>query len=253
VQDNRLEAEVVGWGEGEQSWSIEYRVFPGSPAQPTVWKDLTDWLHRKWLHTCGIALRVECVVVDTGGHHTKEAYWFVRRYRGRCYAIKGSNQQGAPLVPPRPTRPRGSTVHLYHVGTVAAKDTIFERLKIETPGHGYMHFPDQPGYDANYFKQLTNEERRNKYDRGVIVGYYYKKLGRNEVLDIWVYNLVAVALLNPDLERMAKQWDLITARAKTRQIELPDTAESPAGTPALPTVTLGGARPSRRVISRGVS
>lgn len=205
VQDNRLEAEVVGWGDGEESWSIEYRVFPGSPAHPTVWKDLTDWLQRKWLHACGISLRVECVVVDTGGHFTKEAYWYVRRYRGRCYALKGSNQQGAPLVPPRPTKPRGATVHLYHVGTVAAKDTIFERLKLTEPGSGYMHFPTHAEYDHTYFKQLTNEERRNKYDRGVLTGYYYKKLGRNEVLDIKVYNLAAVSLLNPNWEKLAEK------------------------------------------------
>jgi len=215
VQDNRLEAEIVGWGADEEAWSIEYRVFPGSPAQPLVWKDLTDWLHRKWMHACGLALRVECVVVDTGGHHTKEAYWFVRRYRGRCYAIKGSNQPGAPLVPPRPTKPKGATVHLYHVGTVAAKDTLFERMKLTEPGPGYMHFPVKAEYDATYFKMLTNEEKRNKYDRGVQIGHYYKKLGRNEPLDLWVYNLAAVALLNPHWEKLAEKM------VPPPQIELP--------------------------------
>jgi len=204
VQDDRLEAEIVGWGEDEESWSIDYRVFPGSPAQPTVWKDVTDWLARPRLHVCGIALRVECVCVDTGGHHTKEAYWFVRRYRGRCYAIKGSSQQGAPLVPPRPTRPRGSTVHLYHLGTVAAKDTIFPRLALTEPGPGYVHFPDRPEYDEEYFKQLAGEEKRSKYDRGVNIGYFYKKIrARNEALDLKVYNLAAVSLLNPNWAKLA--------------------------------------------------
>lgn len=208
VQDNRLEAEIEGWGVDEEAWAIEKRVFPGSPAQPTVWKDVTDWLQRKRQHACGIALRVECVVVDTGGHHTKEAYWFVRRYRGRCYAIKGSNQQGAPLVPPRPTRPRGSTVHLYHVGTVAAKDTIFSRLKLTEPGPGYMHFPDRPEYDQEHFEQLAGEEKRNKYDRGVLTGYFYKKVrARNEGLDLKVYNLVAVCLLNPNWEKLAAKME----------------------------------------------
>lgn len=204
VQDNRLEAEVIGWGVDEESWAIDYRVFPGSPAQPTVWKDVTDWLQRKRPHAYGVGLRVECVTVDTGGHHTKEAYWFVRRYRGRCYALKGSNQQGAPLVPPRPTKPRGATVHLYHVGTVAAKDTIFPRLALTEPGPGYVHFPVRPEYDEEHFKQLAGEEKRNKYDRGVQVGYYYKKIrARNEALDLKVYNLAAVALLNPHWEKLA--------------------------------------------------
>jgi phage terminase large subunit GpA-like protein len=204
LQDNRIEAEIVGWGVGEESWSIEYRVFPGSPAQPQAWSDLTEWLSRPRAHALGIALRVECVVVDTGGHHTKEAYWYVRRYRGRCYALKGSNQQGSPLVPPRPTTPHGASVHLYHVGTVAAKDTIFPRLALADPGPGYCHFPLAKEYDEEYFQQLAGEEKRNKYDRGVLVGYYYKKIrARNEALDLKVYNLAAVALLNPNWEALA--------------------------------------------------
>lgn len=208
VQDNRLEVEICGWGVDEESWSIEYRVFPGSPAQPTVWKDVTDWLFPARPHAYGKSLRVECVVVDTGGHHTKEAYWYVKRYRGRCYAIKGSNQQGAPLVPPRPTKPRGATVHLYHVGTVAAKDTIFPRLKLATPGPGYCHFPESQAYDKEYFAQLTGEERRLKHDRGVVTGYYYKKIrARNEALDLKVYNLAAICLLNPNWERLAAKME----------------------------------------------
>ena len=221
VQDNRLEAEIEGWGVDEESWSIEKRVFPGSPGQPTVWKDLTDWLQRKWLHVSGIAMRVECVVVDTGGHHTKEAYWFVRRYRGRCYALKGSNQQGAPLVPPRPTRPRGASVHLYHVGTVAAKDTLFARMKITEPGPGYMHFPDRPEYDEEHFQQLASEEKRNKYDRGVMTGYFYKKIrARNEALDLKAYNLAAVSLLNPNWEKLAEKMQ----RPVQVEIAAPDDA-----------------------------
>lgn len=259
VQDDRLEAEIAGWGKDEESWSIDYRLFSGSPSKPEVWRDLTDWLARKWEHATGIALRVESVTVDTGGHHTKEAYWYVRRYRGRCYAIKGSNQQGAPLVPPRPTKPKGSTVHLYHVGTVAAKDTIFPRLALADPGPGYMHHPATDSYDEEYFRQLAGEEKRNKYDRGVLIGYYYKKIrARNEALDLKVYNLAALLLLNPDLEKMAMDWEHIAARAKARQIELPATsneleAVGVAAGPALPTVTLGVGQKGRRVISRGVS
>lgn len=253
LQDNRIEAEVVGWGVDEEGWSIDYRVFPGSPSQPTVWKDLTDWLHRKWLHECGLGLRVECVVVDTGGHHTKEAYWFVRKYRGRCYAIKGSNQPGAPLVPPRPTKPKGATVHLYHVGTNAAKDTLFERLKLTEPGPGYMHFPVKPAYDEAYFKMLTNEEKRKKYDRGVEIGYYYKKLGRNEPLDLWVYNLAAVALLNPDWAKLAEKLKA-PAQMEFKEPEpslpsqpwVPRHSAAVPGSHAAPAATAVAERPVRR-------
>jgi len=222
VQDDRLEAEIIGWGNDEESWAIEYRRFYGPPSQPQVWKDLTDWLQQQRLHACGIALRVECVAVDTGGHHTKEAYWYVSRYRGRAYAIKGSNQQGAPLIPPRASRQRGAGVYLYHLGTVAAKDTIFQRLKLTEPGPGYLHFPERPEYDEEYFEQIASEEKRSKYDRGVLTGYFYKKIrARNEALDLKVYNLAAICLLNPN-------WSKLMAKMEAPpQIEIPQAEETP--------------------------
>lgn len=252
VQDNRLEAEIDGWGVDEESWSIEKRVFPGSPSNPTVWKDLTDWLQRTRLHASGQALRVECVVVDTGGHHTKEAYWFVLKYRGRCYALKGSNQPGAPLVPPRPTKPRGASVHLYHVGTVAAKDTLFARLKLTEPGPGYLHFPDRPEYDQECFDQLASEEKRNKYDRGVLTGYYYKKIrARNEELDLKVYNLAAIVLLNPRWEKLAEklkrpvQSEIVTEPEESPRSPWVPRPAVPATAPA-PASSTGSGNPARR-------
>lgn len=40
VQHSRLEYEVVGWGRGRESWSIEYGVLDGDPARPEVWREL---------------------------------------------------------------------------------------------------------------------------------------------------------------------------------------------------------------------
>lgn len=231
VQDDRLEAEVCGWGAEEESWSVDYKRFYGSPGQPQVWADLTHWLQQQREHACGVMLRVECLTVDTGGHHTKEAYWYVKKYRGRAYALKGSNQQGAPLIPPRPNRQRGAGIYLYHVGTVAAKDTIFPRLKLTEPGPGYLHFPALPHYDEEYFEQLASEEKRNKYDRGVLTGYFYKKIrARNEALDLKVYNLAAVCLLNPNWERLAAKLD------RPPQLEIKaDDDESQLATVGTPT------------------
>ena len=37
VQKNRLETEAVAWGEGQESWGLEYRQIPGNPSMPR-WK-----------------------------------------------------------------------------------------------------------------------------------------------------------------------------------------------------------------------
>ena len=44
VQQDRLEAEIVGWGRGEESRSLAYLTLRGNPAEPEVWGRLDDAL-----------------------------------------------------------------------------------------------------------------------------------------------------------------------------------------------------------------
>lgn len=207
VQDNRLEAEIVGWGSGEESWSIVYRIFNGSPSLPAVWMSLTEWLQATYRHECGLEMRVEVVGVDTGGHHTKEAYLFVEKYRGEIFALKGSSEPSAPPIPKRePKKHRSYRLRLYLLGTNALKDTIFARLKLTEAGPGYLHFPRRDGYDQEYFEGLTSEVKKPKYKprSHVQIGYVYEKTrDRNEPLDLKVYNLAVFMMFNPDLKKRA--------------------------------------------------
>lgn len=227
VQDDRIEVECVGWGLGEESWSIDYQRFYGSPGQPEVWKQLDDWRKQTWQHENGLPMKLIQLVIDTGGHHAKEAYEFVKkRERERVCALKGSNQAGHPLVG-RPTKSNFGGVHLFPVGTDTAKDTIFSRLKLDAFGPGYCHFPTGEKYDEEYFAQLTSEEKRSKYDKGVLVGTYYKKVrARNEALDLKVYNSVALAILNPNLEKLAEQLN-----EKAGKVKEPEPVEAVAVAP----------------------
>lgn len=209
VQDNRLEAKIKGWGLGEESWSIAYQIFHGSPSLPSVWMQLTEWLQETYRHECGMEMRVEAVGVDTGGHHTKEAYLFVEKYRGMIFALKGSSEPGAPPIPKRePKKHRSYRLRLYLLGTMALKDTVFARLKLAEPGPGFLHFPRRDGYDQDYFEGLTSEVKRPKYKARthVQIGYTYEKTrDRNEPLDLEVYNLAVFMLFNPDLKKRAAQ------------------------------------------------
>lgn len=225
VQDNRLEAKIKGWGLGEESWSIAYRIFNGSPSLPSVWMQLTEWLQSTYRHECGMEMRVEAVGVDTGGHHTKEAYLFVEKYRGMIFALKGSSEPGAPPIPKRePKKHRIYRLRLYLLGTMALKDTVFARLKLAEPGPGYLHFPRRDGYDQDYFEGLTSEVKRPKYKARthVQIGYTYEKTrDRNEPLDLEVYNLAVFMLFNPDLKKRAAQ-----LAAYVPELPLQITAES---------------------------
>lgn len=265
VQDDRLEAVIKGWGAGEQSWSIEYKIFRGSPSLPTVWLELTEWLHQARAHADGVTLHVEAVGVDTGGHHTKEAYRFVEKHRGEAFALKGSSEAGAPDIPKRePKKHKSFRLRLYQLGTIALKDTIFARVKLEAPGPGFMHFPRRDGYDQEYFEGLTSEVKKPKYKprSHVQVGYSYEKTrDRNEPLDLEVYNLATLLLWlqkrKATLERLTEAWAQIIERAKVKPLPLPGLTESNEAAPGvttqpLPAVTLIQPRPGRRVLSSGV-
>jgi len=202
VQEDRLEILVAGWGEGEEAWHIDRQFLFGPPVGEDVWEQLDRYLSETtWPHPSGARLKVEVTCIDSG-FLSKRVYDFVRhRQRQRIYAIKGISTPGAPLVG-RPMRAGRSGVRLYPVAVSAAKDIIFARLQIEKPGPGYIHFNQQ--CDEDYFDQLTAERPVVKVTRGVATRVWQKIRERNEVLDLWVYNLAALAILNPDFKQIKK-------------------------------------------------
>lgn len=227
LQPNRIEVEVIGWGREEESWGIEYRVFYGSPAEPAVWRDLDQFLQKTYRHELGVDLRIAAVGVDTGGHHTKEAYDWIkpRQDDRRIYAMKGANVAGAPLVG-RPGTHNLGKVLLFMIGTDAAKVTIYGRLKIRTPGPGFMHFPE--AYDEEYFRQLTAEKLDQYLERGRMIRRWVKQRERNEALDCRVYAMAALAILQPAWDKIAESIEARAARAKQ------EPGEPGAAPPAAP-------------------
>jgi phage terminase large subunit GpA-like protein len=81
--------------------------------------------------------------------------------------------------------------NVWTIGVDTAKDAIYPKLKVETPGPGYCHFPI--AYQQEFFNQLTSEEVRTRFVRGHPVRYWFKPSGkRNEALDRRVYALAAL-------------------------------------------------------------
>ena len=72
----------------------------------------------------------------------------------------------------------------------------FSRFQIDDVGEEYCHFPIH--YDEEYFKMLTAEHCVTRFHKGVARREWVLKKGqrRNETLDMFVYNFVA---LNKDV------------------------------------------------------
>jgi phage terminase large subunit GpA-like protein len=201
VQDDRLEVEIVGWGRDDESWSVDYRTVYGDPSSPTVWRDMDSLLDQQFEREDGSILMVRSTCVDSGGHHTNSVYNFVRPREGkRVFAIKGVGGEGKPLVG-KPGRNNIGKIKLFPVGVDTAKDVLFSRMRIVEPGPGYMHFP--VSRSDEYFRQLTAEKLVTRYHKGFARREWVKIRPRNEALDVRVYAMAALGILNLNVNAIA--------------------------------------------------
>lgn len=187
VQADRIECEVVGWGAGEESWSLGYFVLHGDTGQPEVWGDLDRLLARQWQHESGLLLPVAAVCVDAG-FETETVLDFCRARRGRrIWPVKGQAGFGKPIWPRRATTGGKNRGELFLVGSDVAKEKVYSRLRVERPGPGYCHFPLDRGRD--WFEMLVSE--RIIVERGE--RKFAKPAGvRNEALDCRSYAVAAL-------------------------------------------------------------
>lgn len=204
VQDDRLEAEVVGWGREYESWSIDYRKFYGPTDQPEVWKALSDWLRRSFEHETGLRMHIAAACIDAMGHRTEEVYKFTKpREPRRIYAIQGKGGVGLPIIG-KATSPHRIGARLFPVGVDSCKSELQSALLQEVPGTPhYCHFPLKDVYDEEYFLQLTAEKRvLKKAPNGARKLVWEKKRLRNEALDCRNYARAALEITGIDLEAL---------------------------------------------------
>lgn len=200
IQKDRIEIEIVGWGDEEETWGIEKHVIYGDFDLPEVQKQVEDYFAKKFRHPSGADIGVTCAGFDSG-HKTKAVYRFCRRnFARRFYALKGSSTPHSPLVSPH--KNKHYKIWLYSVGTDTAKESIFSRLKIEESGPRYMHFPKARGYTESFFKQLCSEKLQTFLEKGQVRRKWIKQFERNEALDLRVYNIAAYDILKPNIDKI---------------------------------------------------
>lgn len=219
VQGNRIEVEVLGWGEGEETWSIDYRVLVGDTARidGKVWKELDDLLAGEWLSETGLTLGIRAACVDASYQQDLVRKWCGARRNRNIWPVIGRDGQNRPVwptraaKPPRPGKPPSAIV----LGVDAVKVTVYARLNQLEPGPGYSHFPI--GRTLDQFEMLTSEICVPDYS-GPIPSWHWKKKHegvRNEWFDCRNYNHGAKAGLEFTtafrLDREVEKWKSLTA------------------------------------------
>ena len=231
MQMDRLEVEIVAWGMGEESWSVDYRVLWGDPLTTDVWEELDALLEETFPHEYGVRLPISAACLDTGGTkgYTQAAYDYAKGKTGRrLFAIKGVGGWGRPIVekPQRKQSGKGARkVDLFLVGTDEAKLIVMRRLALANPGPGYCHFPEDEAHGADYFKQLTAEKLVTHYVKGQPVREWTKHdRARNEALDCRVYAFAALKATPVSFKRLADKLEMVR----------PKDAQKPAAKPTEP-------------------
>lgn len=206
VQDDRFEVEIVGWGVGKESWGIRYQKIYGDMLKEQVWEDLDAFLQTVWCKKDGTALRIISCCIDSGGHHTDQVYRFTKeRYERGVWAIKGKGGAEVPYIRNPTTNNRVKTP-LFIIGVDAGKVLLYQRLRHNTKGPNYCHFPanEEAGYDETYFKGLTSEKMVVRFRKGRSVTVWElkdSKYKRNEPLDLRNYATAALEIANPVLAK----------------------------------------------------
>lgn len=194
VQEDRIEVELVGWGAGEESWGIGYFVFHGTTERDDVWTELDKLLDREWLHPCGKKLRVETAFIDSGARQDRVFQFTAPRKVRGVYACKGVNTPGkvVPILPRKPSTNNKRKIPQWMIGVTDAKNQIYARLSSKPGEPRSMHFPKGCGYDQRYYRQLTSEKRKLRYQHGRPYYIWEADGRRNEPLDCRVYALAAL-------------------------------------------------------------
>ena len=193
VQKDRLELTVVDWGVGEEAWVRDHLILVGDTATDEVWGLLNEELD---------ALKPDSVAVDSG-YNATQVYEFCAG-RKWCHVIKGQAGTSRPIVEDerrRQQRRRFSRKHktaIEPIGVDSAKALLYARLKIQNPSAGYIHFPNTPAFDDEYFAQLASEKLVTKIRGTRPLMEWVQTRKRNEALDCLVYALAALRLSNID-------------------------------------------------------
>lgn len=249
----RFVVQVTGYGSRGERWIIDrynitqslrgdsdgesQRIDPAS--YPEDWDVLlTDVFHKSWPLASDPSqqMRLMAMAVDSGGEDgvTDNAYKFWRRCRRdglgkRIYLFKGDSIRRAKLISRTFPDNTGRTgrraqaagdVPLWLLQTDALKDRVNNALWRDSPGPGYVHFPDWLG--SWFYDELTYEERSRD-------GKWSKPgRGANEAFDLMVYAEALVILHGYEKIRWpdAPEW----ASRETWLECVPDSTE-PSPTP----------------------
>ena len=202
TQNDRLEYLITAWSDGETSHNIAHGKIMGDPVNQHVWDELLRIRDTSLQTESGRTVNIYRGFIDMAGGRTDEVKKFVKKYPDKFTMLKGDSHENKE----NDARPIGSIkkssvdgVVILWVATSKAKDTVFKRLALKKGEHGFIYHNDS--FPEEWFLQLTSEKKTfKKNKRGFVEETYVKIRDRNESLDLVVYQLAAVKMLQVEIQ-----------------------------------------------------
>jgi phage terminase large subunit GpA-like protein len=251
VQKDRIEAQVVAYGHGKESWQIDYAVLDGDTSRPEVWAKLSEFLNQTYRHESGVDLPIIRFAIDSG-YATQDVYdWARRQGPGRVAVVKGQDN-GVAIVGQPATADVSSAgkrlkrgVKVWPLNVSMLKSEFYGWLRLDRPTEeamgngepyppGYCHFPEM---NEEFFRQLCAEQLVTRIVKGYRKQEWTKTRDRNEALDTRIYARAAASMFGID-RFQEMQWRQLEAQiadrvrpaleAKREEVRRPDPEPVPA-------------------------
>jgi len=208
-QGDRIEGEIVGWGIGDESWSLKYLKINGSPGTSILWEELAQYLDKRWTREDGVEMRINAMFIDNGYYQfAPEVLAFAYKHQHKnVRAIIGVSGFQKEIFNPTPARSKHRGLKFYRIGVDNAKSRLYRHFAIKEPGPGYCHFPLDRSDE--YFEQLTAEQLVTRQKMGRTVKEWRVRDGvkHNEALDCRVYAMAARLSFSIDFDKRATSLD----------------------------------------------
>lgn len=203
TQNTWLEWVITSWSIGETSHNIKTGKIIGDPINQFVWDELLE-IKRQALKTeSGRDVKVYKGFIDMAGQRTDEVKKFIRKHGDEFVMLRGDPREPKE-VDARPTsyikKMEKEDYVIMWCATTKLKDIIFERLALQPHEHGFIHH--NKSFGIEWYKGLASEKRVFKKNAKGKVEQTYINVAtdrRNEPLDITVYQLAAIRLIQAQI------------------------------------------------------
>jgi phage terminase large subunit GpA-like protein len=217
---------VWGFGRGEEMWHIAAHFIEGDPTKQSTFDELEAYSTISWRREDGAELTMALGAIDEGGNATEEVRRWCASRVGRWIPVKGRRPPGStnPVNMP-PILGKGTPVNYtaknksaakvgkdlltFVVGYEASVNDWQNRLRIEKPGPGYVHFglaaTDQILQEIFPWKRLPGKVRGA--DGGRIYSWVKPRGARDEAGDCARYARAAMLLIRRRFAQPDRMWD----------------------------------------------